>query len=201
MASIMLTASLSTSELIYDSQTSLFLRLLQQCIDLRSISGPKVESNKTEEDYEDVKIDMAHSIIDMGWISPLFYLATKCRISRVRNHAVRLLETTGHREGIWDSGVAGTVMRKVTEIEEGGWDGRWDRNDGFDVYTCPSLEDVVALEILPEERRLRELEVVLSGAPLDRITLFCKQNRKGVEGGEARVLIATYDVKAERWVG
>ncbi|KAJ9295331.1 hypothetical protein DTO271G3_6154 [Paecilomyces variotii] len=61
---------------------------------------------------------MSRSAIHIGWTPPLYYTALKCRVHRIRLQAVRLLESSSRREGIWDGSITACVARRVIRIEE-----------------------------------------------------------------------------------
>ncbi|KAL4795105.1 hypothetical protein BDV19DRAFT_379032 [Aspergillus venezuelensis] len=118
--------------------------------------------------------DMSHTIIDIGWMVPLFYVAIKCRIRRIRRTAIQLLESTNHKEGIWDARITACVGRKVMEVEE---------RNFFDGFPLIEVDDVDAgassasseqnvEPVLPESCRIRDLEVCMEGVPLQRVVLF-----------------------------
>ncbi|KAF7559870.1 hypothetical protein G7046_g4293 [Stylonectria norvegica] len=183
-----------SDEMAYDMYSEHFVKLLTYLASLRksewgSLPRPiPVLSNLT--------MDMSRSIIDLGWIFPLYYTATKCRVHRVRHQAVRLLASTTHREGMWDSRTVACVARKVVEMEERDFYGDLDKADDFPLLSPPSAKDLMT-ESLPESYRIREVEVVLAGAPMDHILLFCKKLRNGID---CRVLLSEYDVPSQRWV-
>ncbi|KAL4865586.1 hypothetical protein BDV12DRAFT_188069 [Aspergillus spectabilis] len=177
----------------------------------RSGEGSKTRKPKT---YWIGTCDMAHTIIDIGWMIPLFYTAIKCRHRRMRRAAVRLLESTNHREGIWDAKVTACVARRVMEFEEGdfydsyittssttGSNLEGDDNGEESVVSMSSLdldldlEDAEAEEpMLPESNRIRDLEVQMEGDPLEKVLLF-----GGWEGMAAgRVCIGEYLVPEQR---
>ncbi len=149
---------------------------------------------------------MSHTVVDVGWVAPLFYTAVKCRVHRVRMQAVRLLELTSHREGIWDSKIAALVSRKVVALEEGDYYAAAadaaagaTRDDSFAPCSRPTPADLARLPPLPESRRIRGLEVVLVGGPVDRVVLLCRPKRQpGATDAKAR--IAEYDVALQRWL-
>jgi hypothetical protein len=193
MATIMADTCLHLSdELVFDSKTDHFIWLVGQLTNLKTdalvISPRNAVPART--------LDMSRSIIDLGWIPPLFYAATKCRVHRVRLQAISLLESTFHREGIWDSRIAACVARKVMMAEELDFYGNIDTDDEFPLLSSPRPEDLL-LPTLPDAHRLRDVEMVLSDAPVDEILLFCSQ--KG-EGEDRRVLLSTYDVRLQRWI-
>jgi hypothetical protein len=135
-------------------------------------------------------MDMSRSLVDIGWIPPLYYTALKCRIHRVRIQAIRLLETTSHREGIWDSKIAACVARKVMEIEEGDFYREFDGFDDFSLDSSPELRKS-SLPTLPQSCRMHEVKVILSDGPADSV-LLCY--RKQTSGGwkQTRVSIRSH---------
>lgn len=140
-------------------------------------------------------MDMPRSIIDMGWIPLLYFTVIKCRDHYLRGQAIHLLGSSSHREGIWDGRIASCVVRKVVEVEE--------RDfytgigvDGDSSFDSPSQPQNSRFPILPQSYRLREVEMVLVGSPMDRILLFCRREQEGVD---CRVLVSEYDVGLQRW--
>lgn len=57
-------------------------------------------------------------LFDMEIVSPLYYVASKCRHPQIRRRAIAVLKRTQRREGLWDSDVAGAIAERQTEIEE-----------------------------------------------------------------------------------
>ncbi|KAL2822829.1 hypothetical protein BDW59DRAFT_180833 [Aspergillus cavernicola] len=145
--------------------------------------------------------DMSHTIIDIGWMPPLFFTATKCRDRHIRRSAIRLLESTNHREGIWDAKITACIARRVMEIEEGdffdGADGDCDGDDFFGGDGESGDQSIDIPVLLPESCRIRDLEVRLEGDPLERVVLF--GGWEGISGGK-RVCIGEYDVVEQRWL-
>jgi hypothetical protein len=148
LAAILCATSLS-SELAYDAHTTRFLVILSNAIHLwKTRSPPKT--------CDEAGFDMSHSIVDVAWVAPLYYTAIKCRVRRVRLHAVRLLESTMHREGIWDCRVMSRIMRRVMEIEdEGLYEGD---GGGFALDVVPGLDEL-GRPVLPLERRIAEIKL------------------------------------------
>lgn len=178
-------------EMIFDIHRDQFILLITQLVNLRVIrtAGPPSQVLRGH------VLNMSRSVIDLGWISPLYYVAVKCRIHRIRLHAIRLLESISHREGIWDARTAACIARKVLEVEERDFYEDLDLTDDFPLSATPRPQELL-LPTLPESYRLSEVEVVLSGAPMDKALLFCKQKQGGVD---YRVLISEYDVHLQRW--
>ena len=116
MAVILANTSLRLDdESVYDSHTEQFVSILNQSVAMHQIGS----SGSPKRPLPGSRIHMSRSIVDVGWIAPLYYTALKCRVHRVRLQAIRLIEKPSYREGIWDSHVAACVSRKVMDIEEG----------------------------------------------------------------------------------
>ncbi len=190
MTRIMVDTCLRPSEeLAFDLHTDRFVLLIMQLTDLRTIASMTFPGKA-------LPGDMSSSIIDMGWIPPLYFAVVKCRVHRIRLQAIKLLESSTHREGFWDSRTAACVARKVMETEERDFYKDIDTADDFSLPSSPSPQDL-SLPALPESYRIRDVEVVLSSEPLDRILLFCKQEQEGVD---CRVLLSEYNVHLRCWI-
>ena len=181
-----------SDELVFDSHTDQFAYLIELLADLWAF-GSNVST--FENSSRDV-FNMSRSIVDMGCIQPLYYVAVKCRVHRIRLHAIRLLETTFHREGIWDAKISARVSRKVLEIEEGDYYRDIEISDDFHLFSPPRPQDL-SLPPLPESHRIRDLEVVLSGEPMNKVLLLCKQRQDGLD---CKARIEEYDVPSQRWM-
>ena len=57
-------------------------------------------------------------LFDMEIVSPLYYVVTKCRHPVIRRRAIKVLEGTQRREGLWDSNMAAAIGKRIMEIEE-----------------------------------------------------------------------------------
>ncbi|KAF2498731.1 hypothetical protein BU16DRAFT_615737 [Lophium mytilinum] len=195
MATIMAATCLQPDdESIFDVQTPRFRLLLQHAGTLY-FGTPEPSRGNAAPKLPGQYVNMTNSIVDVGWVAPLYFVAIKCRVHPIRLRAVRLLEQTFHREGLWDSITAACVARKVMEVEERGF------YEGVDMGDEAELESEIKeldleMETLPQEYRLREVEVLLEGAPMDRILVFCKRRTVGIE---ERVLVSEYDVSLGRW--
>lgn len=184
MASIMADTCLRLGdEKIYDSHTNKFVSILEQSTTMREIGL----SESPDRPLLGSRIHMSRSIVDVGWIAPLYYTALKCRVRHVRLQAIRLIETTSYREGIWDSHVAACVARKVVEIEEG--ESYTRSGMGNDILPSSSLvpEDM-ALPKHPPSNRVNEVQLILPDGPTDAITLLYRQGRGSWE--EVQVYIS-----------
>jgi hypothetical protein len=59
----------------------------------------------------------------MGVIYPLYFVATKCRDSTVRQEAIDLLSSAPYPDVVWEAPILTAVSRRAKEIEELGLDG------------------------------------------------------------------------------
>ncbi|KAK5168096.1 uncharacterized protein LTR77_006664 [Saxophila tyrrhenica] len=57
-------------------------------------------------------------LFDMEIVSPLYYVATKCRHPLIRRRAIAVLKQTQRREGLWDSDMASAVAERQMALEE-----------------------------------------------------------------------------------
>lgn len=183
------------NEVIFDAHTDSFLRLINYAVELwnytliTNLPRPKILPGQF--------MNMSNSITDKGWITALYYTAIKCRVHRIRLQAIRFLEASRHREGFWDSSIMAVVARKVMELEER--DYYEDINpldDIFSLTSSPTPWDL-SLPTLPESYRLRGVEIILSGCPVNRILLLCK-HRQGME--DRKIQIGEYDIPTQRWL-
>ncbi|EED15846.1 conserved hypothetical protein [Talaromyces stipitatus ATCC 10500] len=182
------------NEMVFDAHTDSFLRLINHAVDLWNYTlstnphRPKLPPGQF--------LNMSNSITDKGWITALYYTAVKCRIHRIRLQAVRFLQSSHHREGFWDSSIMAAVARKVMEIEERDYYQDINPLDNiFSLTSSPTPWDL-SLPTLPESYRLRGVETILSGCPVNRVLLLCKQ-RQNME--DQKVQIGEYDILTQRW--
>jgi hypothetical protein len=171
MAHIMVATCLRSpsDETIYDNYTKDFLAILSTSIKLwkiRAAALPRVRYKSS--------LDMSRSIVDIGWLAPLYFMALKCRVRRIRWHAVQLLECTLHKEGVWDSRLCASVSRAVVQFEEPNFYGACYPRLHFALDEVPNLIDVSA-PILPKERRISQVRVDLPEGPSESVTLHFKQ--------------------------
>ena len=193
MATIVAHACLSPSkEWIYDAHTNDFVTMLMKAINIRQIF-PSISAA-----LHGFNIDKSKATMDMGWIPPLYFVATKCRIHRVRLQAIKLLQSTGplHREGIWDAGIAACVAKKVMEIEECGFYKDMHTNDAFEFGSPPGENDFL-LPVLPDACRVHDVQVVLPDDPQGKIVLSCRQRQ---EDGGSVMLVNEYDMCLQLWI-
>ncbi len=58
--------------------------------------------------------------LDAGIVLPLYFVATKCRVRRIRWKAIELLRRAKRQEGLWNSVLTALVAERVIRIEEEG---------------------------------------------------------------------------------
>jgi hypothetical protein len=191
MADIMAHTCLGPAcELILDSHTDDFVSIVMRSIELR-----KTFPSLSEKAHEN-GTDKSKTIIDMGWIPPLYYTAIKCRIHRVRLQAIKLLASASHREGIWDARTVACVARKVMEIEERDFYEDMHTADDFHIYAAPEERDYL-LPALPDSHRVHKVHILLPDDLTGNVVLVCKQ-RQG--DGSWIVLMSECDVLSGCWV-
>lgn len=191
MASIMAGTCLrGYDESVFDSYTEQFVTIIDLFSQHREMRPVPVLSQAPGQ-----RLNMARSVIDIGWIPPLYYTALKCRVHRVRLQAVQLLESTSHREGIWDSKIAACVARKVMDLEEGASNGGIGVRDNLEPFNSPSRNDTLLFTV--PQRRINDVEVVLPNSCADGPMLVCRQ-RSHTE--DCKEWAERYDSIGERWV-
>lgn len=57
-------------------------------------------------------------LFDMEIVSPIYFIGIKCRHPQIRRRAIRLLQGTWRREGLWDSHMAAAIAERCVELEE-----------------------------------------------------------------------------------
>ncbi|KIW30542.1 uncharacterized protein PV07_06280 [Cladophialophora immunda] len=172
MAAIMADTCLrADDESVFDVHTQRFVSILDRAIVMwkagraeHTVAGPLPWP----------RIHMSRSIVDIGWIAPLYYTSLKCRAHRVRLQAIRLMETTSYREGMWDSKMASSVARRVMEIEEGDFYRDLGPVDDFALSSSPGIQ-ALSLPTSPPRNRICELRMALSDGPADPILLHYRQ--------------------------
>ena len=190
MANIMMEVCLSFGDdSIFDSLTQHFASIVSQSAMMRELKSwnPQVRP------LSGPLLNMSRSIVDIGWIPPLYYTALKCRIPQLRSQAINLLESTSHREGIWDTGIAACVARKIVEIEESG---SFIEGDIADDIWFPSSSNSLQPTI-PHSCRLNEVEVNLPDDPSDPLILLC---RKQHSSRYLKVVMKDFNVLSEHWL-
>jgi hypothetical protein len=178
MATIMCKSMLSSEESIYRNYTSDFTAIVR-----RFIECGKHHSSAQNDESIGESIGVA---ADVGWIPPLYYTALKCRSHRSRSHAIHLLRSVPHKEGVWDSWLAATVADKVRQLEEHGTAHELFSEADF------ALEDVSQPPFFPETNFYCDVQVDLPED--DNVGITC---RKRIDGQIFDVIRCTFD--GEKW--
>lgn len=192
MACIMIETCLwSSCESAYDPHTTLFISLLVQAIE----AWESFTSSSTEE-LPGHQEEAFKCTLDIGWTPPLYYMALKCRVHRIRLYAIRMIDSISHKAGIWDAKLTASVTQKVLEIEEGDFYTNFENADDFPLGSAPEDQDMM-LPTLPVSRRLQNVQVVLPEGPAGILTLIC--TRKQLLGDTQETVVEEYDLVSQRW--
>jgi hypothetical protein len=180
MARIMAATCLLQDETAYDEHIEDFRDLVKHCNAMWQFR----ESNPMTRPPLIQKMSMAHSMVDIGWIPPLFYTALKCRVLSIRAHAIRLIQFGSHREGVWDSRIAAHVARKVVELEGGAFDDHSLQGGGTPLNQPPPVSD-----LLPTDFRISEIDIVLPDDENGVVALYYKREYESGSWEQARIQV------------
>ncbi|CAG8982248.1 hypothetical protein HYALB_00004482 [Hymenoscyphus albidus] len=109
---------------------------------------------------------------------------------------IKLLASTWHREGVWNSKLAAFIAHKVVDIEERDFHNGISVNNDFPTAELPGVEERtfllsrVSLPTPPELYLIKGVEVVLSDDNTGKVKLMYKQRDKS---GNWQVLSAEFD--------
>lgn len=184
-------------ETMYDLCTGDFIKLVEQSIGVwkAHLARPLWQMNMWTAD--EMPRTVSHSVGDKGWIPPLYFVAIKCRVHRIRVQAIKLLEQTTHKEGIWDAKLAILLAEEIMRIEEGDYFDDFDHDDEFDVGSVPTKSDTT-LPALPDHQRLYNIRVGLPEHPLGVLTLEYEQRWENEYGMDIRK--RCYDLQVGHWL-
>lgn len=164
MAKIICTSMFSTSELVYCDHTNDFLEIIRHSAEVwnhyAALQGTVSSTRMTTE---------------AGWIPPLYYTALKCRVPRIRSHAIKLLSSVAQKEGVWDSILAANVAEKVSMLETRHDFENVNCRADFALHEVPNLMDLDTETVLSESNLLSEVQVELSES--SNMTLVCKKRQ------------------------
>jgi hypothetical protein len=123
MAMIMASVCLSREgEMVFDAYTNEFVTVITTFFDMWrywcTISTRVEEINQSLQNGNS-KCEGYSFTIEAGFIPPMYYTGLKCRISRIRRLAIRLLRAAPHREGVWNGPLLADVLDEVVEVEDG----------------------------------------------------------------------------------
>lgn len=184
----------SSSELRFDLYDPSFSDIISHCIETYQMRFPN--GKRDVRAHHDPEPTSPNSVSDIGWIVPLYFTALKCRNHRIRHQAIKLLESSLHKEGMWSSTLAVLVARQVVEIEEGNfYEHIGSKDDQFDMLSAPTDEDL-ATSSLPEEFRLSKIDVVLPADGAGKLLLrCCREQRSGTINWTQK----EYDLLSGQW--
>jgi hypothetical protein len=130
-------------------------------------------------------------VADMGWITPLYFTAIKCRVKEVRREAIRFLSHGDCKEGIWDAALAAQVGTQVMAIEEEG-------HISSPRSTSPGKTeaDIEEPQLLPEANRVFDVEVILPEGSSVGLGVVCKRRR---EDGSIETISRRRDTLSCQW--
>lgn len=100
-----------------------------------------------------VKRVLCHS--DAGIVLPLWFVATKCRVSSIRWKAIELMRRTERQEGLWNSILTALVAERLIMLEEesmGGRAGEVGVQEGIRIEKAKRIKGAMA-SLDMEERR------------------------------------------------
>ncbi|KAK5695617.1 hypothetical protein LTR17_024544 [Elasticomyces elasticus] len=78
--------------------------------------GEEIQRNAAA--IEQRRTNQPSFLFDMELVSPLYYIAIKCRDPNIRRRAIALLRQTRRREGLWDSNMAAAIAERIAALEE-----------------------------------------------------------------------------------
>ncbi|KAI1763795.1 hypothetical protein GGR53DRAFT_466930 [Hypoxylon sp. FL1150] len=187
-------------ELGYDKHADSFVSMMKQLNYVRNLSASPFLVGITH--YS----DMSNSIIDLGGLPPVYYVALKCRARRVRHDALEFLDPLEHKEGVWNAPMAACIARDVVKMEE---DGFYQDNEVADGCECNGAgkkkkmmnnkSDIVE-PTLPASHRLRDVQVELPADYAGIVTLRCRR-RRGSSDWQAVTRQYRYDERSRTWIG
>lgn len=199
MAQIMASVCLvdeENAEAVYDAHTANFLAIVRHSSELRRLIPYEVHYNP----LVSYTSKISQSTADMGWIPPLYYTALKCRVRRVRLHALRFLGFKPHKEGIWDNELTAIIAREVIRLDEGdGDDVRGSIRSITDLNVTvevPTEEEVLSIPTVPDTRRLHDFRMRLPDDVAGKITITYRQ---GSRSSGASLCSREYNLVKKRW--
>jgi hypothetical protein len=130
-------------------------------------------------------------VADMGWITPLYFTAIKCRVRKVRLEAIRFLSHGDCKEGIWDAALASQVAIHVMAIEEEGLD------KGLGSTEAGDTKAEISEQSLPSETaRVFDVEVILPEGSSAGLGVICKKRNAD---GSCETLSRRRDIHSGQW--
>jgi hypothetical protein len=187
VARIMLSTCLRLDgEMAYDSHTQDFRAIMLNSWQLGEIVFNDAPGTRFAHDPS-----MPPIVADMGWITPLYFTAIKCRVKDIRLETLRFLSHGDCKEGIWDAALAAQVATQVMAIEEEG------HVDGPKTTTPRENEtDSEEPKAVPETSRVFDVEVILPEGSSVGLGVVCKRRR---EDGSVEIISRRRDARSCQW--
>ncbi|QSZ30164.1 hypothetical protein DSL72_004684 [Monilinia vaccinii-corymbosi] len=110
MLSLLLRADIKMGEMVWDS----YLPQFQELLDYAESVLPNRYRNSPVEKGAPPTFHY-----HLGLLKPIYFVCTRCRDPVTRRRALRLLEHSNRKEGIWDSVIGTRISKQIIEIEEG----------------------------------------------------------------------------------
>lgn len=104
--------------------------LLSQMREMVLLGEKIISSISNNQSFEDQTTSFC---LDMGWIIPLYTVASQCQDATIRRGAIDLIRSTPRQEGLWNNLVIAKAAERIMEIEE---------NDGMQLRAC--TDDVMS---------------------------------------------------------
>ncbi|RAL01880.1 Zn(II)2Cys6 transcription factor domain-containing protein [Aspergillus ibericus CBS 121593] len=177
MALIMVTTCIPwDDETAFDLQTDRFLSIIHEAISICQAIKDVYPDSFTGSTPLGCPLGMAFTM-DIGFIQPLYYTALKCRVPRIRRHAIKLLRLAPHREGIWNGIRTAKIAEEVIAKEERNIVEGLACEDGFDILSLPQVGD--AISVLPYLCRISDVRVELPDETTGEVTVTFWQTEDG----------------------
>lgn len=202
MANIMVMASMSTDETIYNSYTDLFVSIVLQSVEIYKVAfakRPKDTKYGAAFGHDTQRPNAsADSVVDIGWVTPLYFVALKCRNWTVRNRALRLLRSAPHKEGVLDSLLAAVVAEKVMELEGQLYHGQNESDllDSIDILDADEKKISQVAASVPASKMVQHVNIRLPEDANGSLTIECQRNRPL---DKQEILIFTFDTALQTW--
>lgn len=172
-------------ETAFDAFTDDFRIIMRNSAQLGEIVFNDAPGTKFEHDPE-----LSPIVADMGWITPLYFTAIKCRRRDVRQQAIDFLSHGDCKEGIWDAALAAQVAKLVVEIEQQGL--------GLDPKACNLVDGKEQDEKLPPEAsRVFDVDVLLPEGRSVCLGVVCKRRR---DDGSIETIARHREAGCGRWI-
>lgn len=108
------------------------------------VLGEKIVSFMSAEN--DPKGQTTSFCSDMGFIIPLYTVASECRDPIIRRKAIGLLRSTSRQEGLWNSLLVAKAAERINEIEESIMRELYAGTNGLDKLELPSGQPFLQLD-------------------------------------------------------